>query len=132
MNDIFFDHVHIISQNPQESAKWFVEVLGGKRGETVHIQGAPQIYITFEGAKVIIRGKRNGENAIDKVGVEWGTDHFAFQVKSNFDEYCKDLQSKGVKFTLEPTQFNPSTLIAFIEAPDGVSIEIISAFVISL
>ena len=125
MNNIFFDHVHIISQNPEESAEWFVEMLGGKRGETVEIQGAPQIYISFDGAKIIIRGQRNGETALDKARVEWGTDHFAFQVKSNFHEYCESLQSKGVKFTLNPTQFNPSTLIAFIEAPDGVSIELL-------
>jgi|TARA_Y100000814_G_C12032585_1_gene299668 catechol 2,3-dioxygenase-like lactoylglutathione lyase family enzyme len=125
MNNIFFDHVHIISQNPEESAKWFEEILGGKKVETVEIQGAPQIYVLFEGAKVIIRGQRNRETAHDKNQVEWGTDHFAFQVKSNFHEYCEDLKSKGVKFTLEPTQFNPSTLIAFIEAPDGVSIELL-------
>lgn len=125
MNNIFFDHVHIISQNPEESAEWFVEMLRGKRGETVEIQGAPQIYISFDGAKIIIRGQRNGETALDKARVEWGTDHFAFQVKSNFHEYCEGLQSKGVKFTLNPTQFNPSTLIAFIEAPDGVSIELL-------
>jgi hypothetical protein len=30
-----------------------------------------------------------------------------------------------VKFTVEPVQFNPKTRIAFIEAPDGVSIELL-------
>lgn len=123
--NIVFDHVHVISKDPEASVNWFVENLGGERGEGGVFKGAPQIPVQFNGATVIVRGERTGESAGEKGGLEWGTDHFAFEVSGDFDAYCGELKSKGVKFTVEPVQFNPKTRIAFIEAPDGVSIELL-------
>lgn len=92
---IAFDHVHVISRDPEASVSWFVEKLGGER-------------------------------AAGKSGLQCGTDHFAFRVEGDFQGFCDDLKAKGVKFTMEPRQFNPTTRIAFIEAPDGVSIELLN------
>lgn len=122
---IVFDHVHVISKDPEASVNWFVDILGGERGEGGVFKGAPQIPVQFNGATVIVRGERTGESAGNKDGLEWGTDHFAFEVSGDFDAYCGDLKNRGVKFTVEPVQFNPKTRIAFIEAPDGVSIELL-------
>lgn len=123
--NIVFDHVHVISKDPEASVNWFVDILGGERGEGGVFKGAPQIPVQFNGATVIVRGERTGESAGNKDGLEWGTDHFAFEVSGDFDAYCGDLKNRGVKFTVEPVQFNPKTRIAFIEAPDGVSIELL-------
>lgn len=122
---IEFDHVHIISRDPEASVRWFVENLGGERGEGGEARGAPQIPVRFGGATVIVRGQRTGESAGDKDGLEWGTDHFAFRVEGDFHAFCEELREKGVRFTVAPVQFNPTTQIAFIEAPDGVSIELL-------
>jgi lactoylglutathione lyase len=46
-------------------------------------------------------------------------------VKGDFDGFCAGLRSKGVTFSLDPTDFNPTTRIAFINAPDGVSVELL-------
>ncbi len=89
------------------------------------MRGAPQIPVRFGGATVIVRGQRTGERAGEKGGLEWGTDHFAFRVEGDFRAFCDGLQEKGVRFTVAPVQFNPTTQIAFIEAPDGVSIELL-------
>ena len=124
-DNIVFDHVHVISKDPEASVNWFVENLGGERGDGGVFKGAPQIPVKFNGATVIVRGERTGESAGAKGGLEWGTDHFAFQIAGDFQAYCDDLKGKGVKFTVEPVQFNPTTQIAFIEAPDGVSIELL-------
>ena len=124
-DNISFDHVHLVCRDPKTVAQWFVDKLGGKMGNNYEIHGAPQIHIAFEGATVIIRGQRTGESAGDKSGLQYGTDHFAFRVKQNFDAYCAELKKNGVKFTVEPTQFNPTTMIAFIETPEGISIEIL-------
>jgi len=47
-------------------------------------------------------------------------------VQGDFDAFCAGLRAKGVKFSMEPTDINPTTRIAFIDAPDGVSIELLS------
>ena len=36
-----------------------------------------------------------------------------------------DLKSKGVEFTREPTTVRPGTRVAFLRAPQGVSIELL-------
>ena len=43
----------------------------------------------------------------------------------DFDALCAELRTKDVKFLMEPTVINPTTRICFIEAPDGVSVELL-------
>ena len=120
-----FDHVHLVSQDPQTAANWYVDKLGGKITRSGDVRGAPQVYIAIAGAMVIVRGQRPAEKAAAKPGLQWGVDHFGLQVKGDFDGFCAELKRKGVAFSLEPTDFNPTTRIAFIKAPDGVSVELL-------
>ena len=122
---IQFDHVHLICQDPESTVRFFVDKLGGEEKQRAEVQGAPQVHVRFNGATVIIRGQRTGEKASPKGGLEWGTDHFAFSVDGDFDAYCDELKSKGVTFTMDPVDFNPTTRIAFIQTTDGVSIELV-------
>lgn len=120
-----FDHVHLVSRDPLAAASWYVDRLGGKIVKTVEMKGAPQVYISFGDAMVLIRGERPDEEVAGKPGLEWGLDHFGLRVRGDFDGFCAALRQKGVAFSMEPTDINPSTRIAFIEAPDGVSIELL-------
>ena len=122
---IVFDDVHIISEDPQSTASWYADKLGGKIIGSAEVRGAPQALVAFEGATIIVRGQRPGEQPSRKEGLLWGTDHFGLQVHGDFDGFCDDLKKKGVTFTLDPEDFTPSVRIAFIEAPDGVSIELL-------
>lgn len=121
-----FDHVHLVSQDPHAAARWYADCLGGKIVRTVETRGAPQVYVSFGGAMVIVRGQRTAETAAGKPGLQWGVDHFGMQVKGDFDAFCAGLRTKGVAFSLEPTDINPTTRIAFINAPDGVSVELLN------
>jgi catechol 2,3-dioxygenase-like lactoylglutathione lyase family enzyme len=121
-----FDHVHLVSEDPQAAARWYVDNLGGKVVRSIEMRGAPQVYVSFGGAMVIVRGQRTGESAASRPGLQWGVDHFGMQVKGDFDAFCAGLRSKGVRFSMEPTDINPTTRIAFIHAPDGVSVELLN------
>lgn len=120
-----FDHVHLLSEDPVSAADWYVEKLDGRITASAEVRGAPQVLVQFEGATIIIRGQRTGESASGKDGLQWGIDHYGFKVDGDFDEYCKQLKSKGVVFDLEPMDFGPDLRIAFIQAPDRVSIELL-------
>ncbi len=137
---IVFDHVHIISEDPQSSAAWYVEMLGGKITDAYELRGAPQIAVAFEGATILIRGQRPGENPDRTKGIqpfgdfashdEWGTDHFAFRVHGDLDEFCSCLKEKGATFSIEPDDSIGRTWggsIAYLNAPDGVSVELVQA-----
>jgi catechol 2,3-dioxygenase-like lactoylglutathione lyase family enzyme len=126
MTTLSFDHVHVISKQPKDTADWYADRLGGKITKSATVKDAPQIYVSFGQAFIIVRGQRPGESAKDKANTEWGADHFGFNVQGDFDAFCAGLRAKGVKFSMEPTDINPATRIAFIDAPDGVSIELLS------
>ena len=120
-----FDHIHLVSTAPDTTAAWYVEKLGASIANRLQVKGAPQIYVQVGDATLIVRGERPGEAAHDKSGLKWGVDHFGFGVSGDFDAYCAALKAAGVKFNLEPIDANPSTRIAFIAAPDNVSIELV-------
>ena len=121
-----FDHVHLVAKDPKATAAWYVEKLGGEILRSIEVKGAPQVYVSIAGAMVIVRGQRPAETANARPGLQWGVDHFGLRVKGDFDAFCTGLRGKGVTFSLDPVDFNPTTRIAFINAPDGVSIELLN------
>jgi len=123
---VTFDHVHLLARDPIATADWYVDKLGGKIARSLEVKGAPQIYVSFGGFIVIVRGQRPAEVADNKPGLQWGVDHFGVRIQGDFDGFCAGLRKKGVTFSLDPTDFNPTTRIAFINAPDGVSVELLN------
>lgn len=120
-----FDHVHLVARDPKTTAAWYVDKLGGTIEKDLMVKGAPQIYVSIGGFYVIVRGARPAETAENRPGLQWGVDHFGVRVRGDFDRFCDGLRAKGVVFSLPPTDFNPTTRIAFINAPDGVSVELL-------
>jgi lactoylglutathione lyase len=122
---LVFDHVHLISEDPQGAASWYADKLGGKIVLSQEVRGAPQFHVAFDQVTIIVRGQRPGEQPDRKNNQFWGTDHFGFQVSGDFDRFCDDLKGKGVKFRIDPMDFTPGLRIAFLEGPDGVSLELL-------
>jgi catechol 2,3-dioxygenase-like lactoylglutathione lyase family enzyme len=115
-----FDHVHIISQTPHESANWYVE-----------------IFLELGGKTLIIRGHREGETPMPARPIQpfarfsshnaWGTDHFGFLYHGDLRAFHDELRAKGVQFPVELKQGNGGHLLCYVSAPDGVSIELMQA-----
>jgi catechol 2,3-dioxygenase-like lactoylglutathione lyase family enzyme len=53
-----------------------------------------------------------------------GLDHFGLTVE-NIDAAVAELKAKGVPFTVEPKTIRPGVRIAFLTAPQNVSIELL-------
>ena len=123
---VSFDHVHLVAADPRATANWYVDKLGGEISRSLDVRGAPQIYVALGGFIVIVRGQRPAEQAAVKPGLQWGVDHFGLRVTGDFDGFCTSLREKDVRFSMEPTDFNETTRIAFIDAPDGVSVELLN------
>ena len=66
-----FDHIHIISQTPHESAKWYVEMFGAEIVADTIAYGAPQIFLELGGKTLIIRGHREGETPVPAWPIPW-------------------------------------------------------------
>jgi catechol 2,3-dioxygenase-like lactoylglutathione lyase family enzyme len=132
---ITFDHMHIISKDPAASARWYADIFGGEIVQETEMRGAPHIVVDISGVRMLVRGKRPGENPSEMkpfkhgdnfMGHEqWGTDHFGFKVGGGFTEYCADIKAKGVAFLVDPLEIRPGTHIAFIKGPDDETIELV-------
>jgi lactoylglutathione lyase len=123
---IRFDHVHLVAKEPAQTAQWYADVLSGKVWKSVEVRGAQQVYVALGDSFLIVRGRRGAESIDDKARLAWGIDHFGVRLDGDFDAFCAGLKARGVRFSMEPTDFNPTTRIAFIEAPDGVAVELLS------
>ncbi len=132
-----FDHIHLISKDPEAAAQWYVDVLGATIRGSYELRNAPQISVSIGGITLLIRGKRTGEEPKSRQEMRdfgdysshnvWGTDHFGFTYKGDLKEFCLSIKSKGAEMLVEPWEFTPNSLICYVKAPDGVSIEIVEA-----
>ena len=132
-----FDHIHLISADPQAAAAWYENILGGRVVAEYELRDAPQINVRVGGMTVIIRGQRPGEEPVATRPMqdfddysshnEWGTDHFGYTYRGDLRAFCEEIRGKGATFTVEPWEFTPGSLICYVAAPDGVSIELVQA-----
>ena len=132
-----FDHIHLISEKPKEAAAWYERILGGRIVADYELRGAPQINVEVGGMQVIIRGRRPGEAPVSTRPMrdfadysshdEWGTDHFGYTYHGDLKAFCEEIRGKGATLAVEPWEFSPGSLICYVAAPDGVSIELVQA-----
>jgi catechol 2,3-dioxygenase-like lactoylglutathione lyase family enzyme len=129
-----FDHVHIISENPRAAAEWYVEMFGATIAAETVARGAPQIFVGLGGMTILIRGRRPGEEPASARPIlpysdfsshnAWGTDHFGFMYQGDLAALVADLRAKGVSFPVELKKGVNGSLLCYVAAPDGVSIEL--------
>jgi catechol 2,3-dioxygenase-like lactoylglutathione lyase family enzyme len=129
-----FDHVHIISENPRASAEWYVEMFGATIAKDTVARGAPQIFVDLGGMTILIRGRRPGEMPAPARPVRqyadfsshntWGTDHFGFRYRGDLTTFHAELAAKGASFPVELKRGVGGSLLCYVAAPDGVSIEL--------
>jgi catechol 2,3-dioxygenase-like lactoylglutathione lyase family enzyme len=97
-------------------------------------RGAPQIFVDLGGMTILIRGQRPGEDPADTRPIRpygdfsshngWGTDHFGFLYQGDLEAFCAELRAKGVSFPVELKRGVNGSLLCYVAAPDGVSIEL--------
>jgi catechol 2,3-dioxygenase-like lactoylglutathione lyase family enzyme len=117
---VTWDHVHLRSPDPEATAAWLENILGG-----VIIRGPGRIDVKLGGANVFIApvAAGDGVNAPPKTPYQ-GLDHFGLTVK-DIDAVAAEIKAKGVEFTKEPTTIRPGVRICFIRGPQGISIELL-------
>ena len=129
-----FDHVHIISRDPQAAAAWYVEMFGARIAADTVARGAPQIFVELGGMTILIRGRRPGEAPEETRPIRpyadfsshnaWGADHFGFMYRGDLAAFCDELRGKGVRLPVELKRGVGGKRLCYVAAPDGVSIEL--------
>jgi catechol 2,3-dioxygenase-like lactoylglutathione lyase family enzyme len=120
MPAVTWDHVHLRSPDPEATAAWLEDILGG---EIVRSPG--RIDVRLGGANVFIAPVTTGDGVSSPPVTPYqGLDHFGLTVK-DIDAVAAEIRAKGVEFTKEPTTIRPGVRICFIRGPQGISIELL-------
>ena len=119
-----WEHIHLRSPDPEATALWYQDKLGADVIRTPQANGMTRIDINLSGQKVFIAQAEPGKAADAPTSPYMGLDHFGMTV-DNIQSAVAELKSKGVTFTMDPTTIRPGVTIAFLTAPQNVSIELI-------
>lgn len=119
-----FEHIHLRSPNPEATAQFYERMFGAEIIRAT-VQGKPRIDVRLGGMNIFIAPVSPGDNVAPPPQTPYqGLDHFGLRVK-NLAAAVADLKAKGAEFTMEPRLNRPSVQIAFLRAPEGVSIELL-------
>ena len=124
MSTFTYDHIHLRSPDPERTAQYYERMFGAEIIRSMQ-EGQPRIDMKIGGQDVFIAPVPAGSGVNPPPTTPYqGLDHFGLVV-SGIDAIVSDLKQKGVEFTREPTTVRPGTRVAFLRAPQGVSIELL-------
>ena len=119
-----WEHVHLRSPEPEATAQWYANMLGAEVIRTKLADGSNRIDLNLSGQKVFIARAEPSKTADAPTSPYMGLDHFGMTV-DDIESAVAELKAKGVTFTMDPTTIRPGVTIAFLTAPQNVSIELI-------
>ena len=113
----FFDHIHLISQDPVKTAEFYEKIFGATQISKRDLgNGRIMVDLNLNETKILV-----SKPASDKV--DTGLGHFGIRT-NNLKEAVNELKAKGVKFTQEIREVRPGFKISFFIGPENVSIEL--------
>ena len=124
MTKFTWEHIHLRSPDPAATAAWYEQNLGAEVIRTPQPDGSTRIDLDLSGQKVFIAQAEAAKTGTAPQSPYMGLDHFGMTV-TDIDGAVAELKAKGVAFTMEPKTIRPGVRIAFLTAPQNVSIELI-------
>src|SRR5690606_10657999 len=124
MTEFKFDHIHLRSPQPEETARFYERMFGAKIIRIMQ-EGRERLDLELGGQAIFIAPvPPDGKTAAPPRSPYQGLDHIGLTV-SGIDAVVADLKARGAEFTMEPTTIRPGVRIAFLRGPEDVSIELI-------
>lgn len=119
------DHIHIRCQDLEASIDYYANMFGGEVVARLEVGGMALVRVKIGQTVLALSPKREELNVESLSGnPRWGAYELGFLVE-NVEQAFQELKAKGAEFITEPISPRPGVQIAFLEAPDGVQIEIL-------
>jgi len=124
MTTYTWEHIHLRSPEPAATAQWYHDILGAEVIRSPQPDGSTRYDLDLTGQKIFIAKADPAATGASPQMPYMGLDHFGLTV-ADIDTAVAELKAKGVAFTVEPKTIRPGVRIAFLTAPQNVSIELI-------
>ena len=118
-----WDHLGIKSSDIGKSLHFYCDLLGLERQEDLEIFGRTYHFVGNDSTSIEIEAGNPGDRRSDP-RFQTGLYHLAFTVE-DVRGTVERFRSQGVPVVLEPLSPRPGRLVAFVEDPDGVFIQLI-------
>jgi glyoxylase I family protein len=118
-----WDHVGIKSADIEKSLAFYCDILGLEKQQELTIFGKSFFFVGNDTICIEIEAGGSGDSPADPRS-QTGLYHLAFQVE-DVASLVERLKAKGVPIALEPLSTQPDRLVAFVEDPDGVFLQLI-------
>ena len=119
-----FSHTMIRVKNIDNSLNFYKEVLGLKLLKTMELEDATLYFVSDEQECCTIELTYNHKLPEGEYNHGNYFGHLAFDT-DNMDKFTEILNKNGLVYTISPFEIKKGLKIAFVEDPDGFSIEII-------
>jgi len=125
MTEFAYDHVHLRSPDPDQTAAYYERMFGAEIIKSVMSNGLARTDMRLGGVMFFIAQVPASAGLAEKSeGSFVGLDHMGLRVK-NIDAVVAELKAKGAEFTVEPKTIRPGVRIAFVRGPQNVLIELL-------
>ncbi len=121
-----YDHTHYKCSDVDKTVAFFKENFGAREiNRAPNAKGMLIVTMDIGGLWYNFSPKVAGETVEAKTQPHrYGVYHMAFKTADLSAEAAK-LKARGVRFTQDVTETSPGNKMAFIEGPDGISIELL-------
>ncbi len=120
-----YDHTHFKCSDHEKTVAFFKEHFGAREVNRFEVNGMAIVTLDIGGLWYNFSPKRPGETVDPTTDPpRYGVYHIALKANDLEAEAVK-MKRRGVRFTQEVAQSNPTTKYAFIQGPDGISIELL-------
>jgi catechol 2,3-dioxygenase-like lactoylglutathione lyase family enzyme len=125
MSEFSYDHVHLRSPDPDETARYYERMFAAEIIKSVQSDGRSRTDMRLGGVMFFIaKVEPDAPLAEKRAGSYVGLDHMGLRVH-NIDAVVAELKEKGAEFTVEPKTIRPGVRIAFMRGPQNVLIELL-------
>ena len=126
MPDYSYDHIHLVSPEPEKTARFYQTMFGARLVDTRKLtDGRTTIELDLNGSRVLIIDKKPRSEAppTPAKGL-YGLEHFGI-LTDNLETAMAELKAKGAEFTEEIRDVRPGVRVSFLLGPDNVMIEML-------
>ena len=123
MPNYTYDHIHLRSRDPMETARYFNQMFDAEIIESVQPGGQTRVDLDINGLTIFI-APADENTPSGPVDPHLGLDHFGLRVE-NLDVAVAELKKRGAEFAVEPYELRPGLKIAFVRTPNDVRIELL-------
>ncbi len=121
---IEFDHVHFRCADMGKTVAFYREVMGAEFLGEAELAGRKAVRLQLGGKNLVFfQAEPDHPGTVESAATRLGAYHLAYWVEDH-DAAVSWFKSRGANFLREGIMATPELKVAFIEAPDGMQIEL--------